>query len=730
MTRSFAGAAVLAAVLLAACGDSPTSGIARDGANGLGTPPRAQRAYGTSLQAKVARWVADRQAQGLLAPTVFFEFSSGQGSSVAELQSRWYAPGQGYSYTARTVMHYDGPAQAGLERWPDFTLSDEDAQTLGVSGAELMSRYVAAREAARPGFWDRYELGHEPRTYTVTESGTGTSPDLSQTPRQAPAAASTSDELVLGFSLGVSLFPDKSWTFGLEDVEEVTFSIHAGAGIGLRLPLAAALEAPDPMDEGSSYSASSTVHGVDWSAAQYAAAGVVAQDGKEAFAYIQAQACVELSGVYDRDEECAGPDTSLTTDFATPLGSGASFPLPTLSYPLVSFGVAGVDLDVTPSIGSDKITADWSVSGEAQGGGDLTYTSSASPITLQPVLAVDGPATAHYAVNDFRYYFNQFAITLGASLWVSVPIPLAPDWEESWSRDFVTLDLSFLIGALDLSVGTHAGSSPTGLGMDVAILNVAPTADLSLAGGQVVVINGVPTVMGDVGEDFTFTGTSHDPGRDDLTVSWDWGDGAPAPDETTVYPVPGATGPNDVADLQVHAFGRACMYDVTFQSVDDDDAAAEDDALLMITASGNPAWLEGFWQRQLARNGNSVLAEDVVNCYLAMVGHVSGVFSEARDASTIPAAFAVVNLPHNHGSEVEQLDRELLVAWLNFASGAMGYFQLVDTDEDGVPDTPMNEVMQAAEAVRLDGSSTPATLRVTTEMLHKISEQFTKGFGS
>ena len=728
MRRSIAGAALLGALFLTACSDSrnaiPT-GIAKTPAQ----PASAQSLYATPLQSRVGQWAADRQAQGLPAPALSFEFHSDQGSSLAELEKKLYAPGQGYAYTARTVMHYDGPAQAGLKRWPDFTLSDDAAQKLGVTGAELTRRYVAAIEAAHPGFWSRYTLGYEPRTYTVSESGTGTSPDRStmaaRAPAEATAVASASDQLVLGFSLGVSLLPGKSWSFGLEDVEEVTFSVHVGAGIGLRLPLAASLEAPDSMNEGSTYTANSAVHGVNWSGAQYTAAGVTPQDGNEAYAFFQAQGCVSLSGVYDRDEECAGPDTSLTADFATPFGSGASFPLPTLSYPLVDFGVAGVNLDATPKAGSDRITAHWNVSGEAQGGGDLTYTGPSSPITLSPVLAVDGPATATYALNDFRYYFNNFAITLGVSLWVSVPIPLAPDWEDSWSRDLITLDLSFLIGALDLSVGTHDGSSPTGLGTQVTILNVPPTADLTLAGGQVVVINGVSTVVGDVGENFTFTGTSHDPGRDDLTVSWDWGDGAPSPDQTHLYPVPGATGPNDVTDVQVHAFGRACMYNTTFKSVDDDAAWAEDHALLMVTASGNPARMEGWWQQQYAGTGNNVLAEDVLNCYLAMVNHVSAVFSEARDASTIAAAWAVLNLPHNGGSELEQLDRELMVAWLNFASGAMGYTQLVDTNADGAADTPLNVVMQAAEAARLNPSSSPGTLRAYTQLVHQISQQFT-----
>ena len=465
MLRSILPVAALSSLLLAACADSPTSESPNEVTGAHVTPPTAQWTYGTPLQAKIGRWATAQAARGLPVPAVSFEFSSGQGSSLTELEGTSYAPGKGYEYRARTVMHYDGPAQAGLERWPEFTVSEEMARTLGVDGAELMHRYVDAMEAARPGFWSRHQLGFEPRTYTISESGTGLASDLTPLARTAPADATvtavTSDQLVLGFSLGLDLARDRSWSFGLEDIEEVTFTVHLRAGFGLRLPLAAALDAPDPMDEGSTYSASSTVEGVNWSAGQYSAAGVAAQDGKEAYAYLQAQACVSLSGVYDRDEDCAGPNRNESTDFATPFGPGASFPLPTFSYTVVDFGVAGVDLNVTPTAGSDKITAQWTVAGEALGGGGLEYSSPASPIALSPVLAVDGPGNAHYSLNQFRYYFNSFALTFGASLWVHVPIPLAPDWDESWGRDIVTFDLSDLIGALDLSVGTHAGSSPT-----------------------------------------------------------------------------------------------------------------------------------------------------------------------------------------------------------------------------------------------------------------------------
>jgi len=715
---------LLVPVMLLACGREPGA------PTNMAPLQPPQPEYATPLQARIGQWVASRKDSGLAVPAVSFAFSSPQGPSLAALASGVLGPGAGYAYTAKTTIHYDGPAQAGLARWAELTLSEKASRTLGVAPDALRERYVTRMESAQPGFWSRYVLGYEPRTFTITESGTVHYPSAAApSVADASATVATSAEPVLGFTLG-GLHKSKSWEFGWEGVQDLKFTVEVGAGLGLRLPIAVSLASPEPMLEGSSYAASSGVYGVNWSAEQYAAAGLAPEGGDESYMYFVAQACIALSGAIDWGD-CAGPNFRRSADFTTPFGAGASFPLPTFSYGLADFGIAGVDLDVSPSAGSDKITATWGASAEALGGGGLLYSSPDIAAALSPVLAVDGPGTAHYGLSDLRYYFNQFAITLGVTLWVDLDLPWPiPDWEDSWSRDLVTFDLSNLIGALDLSVGVHSGTTPTGLSLDAAILNVAPTAALAIAGGQVVTINGQPTVMGHVGDVFTFTGTTHDPGRDDLTLSWDWGDGAPAPDESQLYSLASATGPNDATDVRTHAFGQSCLYDVAFKAVDDDAASGEDHGLVLVTATGNPSRMEGYWQHQLGGNGGSLLDAAVIDCYLGMVGLVSRVFDEARDASTIPAAFAVVNVAKNAGSALEQLDRELLVAWLNFAAGAVDYSQLVDTNEDGVADTPLVAALGAAEAVRLDPASTLGAIKASIVMVHKISEQFTRGFGS
>ncbi|HXG97711.1 MAG TPA: hypothetical protein VNJ06_11455 [Gemmatimonadales bacterium] len=733
MKRANAGKFMLMVLCAVACAEPPTSQVPQRPATSepQGSP--------TPLQARIAQSVADRAARGLPVPKLSSDFRSAQGSSLSELRGKKYGPGEGYAYTARTELRYSGPADAGLDRWPELTLTSEQSERLGVTSVALRERYIAQREARSPGFWQRYELGLEPRTYTISESRRVTypaSPSLPASPALAEVADVTSSrtasgDLVFGFSVNIPSIQEER-TFGIEDVEDMTLSFEADWGIGLRLPVAGQLSSPEPMAEGSTYSATSTMEGRNYTGAQYAAVGLPAEDGNEAYFRWVTQGCVQFSGIIDSDKHCAGPNVYRHSDFVTPFGPGEDVPLPSVDLAILDYGVAGIDLVVNSSVGSDQITADWLVLGAASGSGSLSYSSPSSPAQLSSVRAIDGPGRALFSVDGLLYHFTRFSVSPRLRFWVDleIPIPLAPDitWEDSWSISLGTYDLSDFIDhdfidSHGASVGLHHNPEYTGatrLTMEVEVVNVAPTASLAVTGGENLNIQGVPTIVGRTGDIFAFAGSAHDPGRDGLTLSWDWSDGPPAPDESALYPITGPTGPNDATDRRAHAFESACLYDVTFKAVDDDAASGEDHVSILITQTGQRARQDGYWQQQLGRNG-AQLSQDVVACYVAIVGRVSAVFSEARAAANADDAFTVLNLRQNSGSELEKLDREIMVAWLNFASGAVGYSQMVDTNGDGTADTPFNQVMQAAESVRLDPAAPAAALRFQTQLVHQVS---------
>lgn len=245
-------------------------------------------------------------------------------------------------------------------------------------------------------------------------------------------------------------------------------------------------------------------------------------------------------------------------------------------------------------------------------------------------------------------------------------------------------------------------------------------------------INGVPTFIANEGVPVPFSGRSTDPGSDDLTLTWSWDDGPPVPDVSTSYlndatsfpggdpdPSP-SVNPRDVTDDKPHAFSDACFYTVVFDSLDDDGGNADDSTVSVIIA-GNASLQRsaGYWQTQY-RPRPTAFSETRRLCYLAITRFMSTVFSEQRALNTVAQAFDVMAVNQNSGSAVQKLDRELLAAWLNFANGAFGLTELVDTDGNGTADTPFATVMATAEAVRI-GPSTDAAKLAQRDILQNIN---------
>jgi hypothetical protein len=100
---------------------------------------------------------------------------------------------------------------------------------------------------------------------------------------------------------------------------------------------------------------------------------------------------------------------------------------------------------------------------------------------------------------------------------------------------------------------------------------------------------------------------------------------------------------------------------------------------------------------------------------------MSEVFHEVRYASTIVSAYDVLFLQPDAVDLREQLDRELLTVWLNFANGAIEYHQMLDTNNNQKPDTAFNEIIALAEAIRLNPASTDEKIRQQINLLRRIN---------
>jgi hypothetical protein len=261
---------------------------------------------------------------------------------------------------------------------------------------------------------------------------------------------------------------------------------------------------------------------------------------------------------------------------------------------------------------------------------------------------------------------------------------------------------------------------------NVGVRNVVPTAAISTVGSTLV--NGVPTFVTHAGLPVSFSGSSTDPGSDDLTLTWNWDDGAPAPDVSTTSLVnpPNADPanspsiqPRDVTDPRTHTFGGACLYNVVFGSTDDDGGSATQTITAIITGNATANRSAGYWYTTL-RDGRTVSSAQAA-CLLAIADYMSRVFHEKVDAQTVARALAVLNPPTNKTTPSQQLDRQLLAAWLNFANGSIDLSTPVDVTGDKTPDTTFGAAMTAAENVRLNPASTSAQLTAQKTMIERIN---------
>jgi FtsP/CotA-like multicopper oxidase with cupredoxin domain len=256
---------------------------------------------------------------------------------------------------------------------------------------------------------------------------------------------------------------------------------------------------------------------------------------------------------------------------------------------------------------------------------------------------------------------------------------------------------------------------------DVTVNNVDPTATISTPA----------PVVADVNVAVALNADATDPGSDDLTTTWDFDDGAPSPDESTTSLVdpPGtdppespSVEPRNVSDPTSHAFALACAYDVVFAATDDDGGTGSDSVLVIITAPPTRDRNSGYWQHQYGGQGAIDFSTQQLQCYLDIVNALSTVFSETTALVTFANAYTVIYLGNASGTPIQQLERQILVAWLNFANGAVEYNELIDTNKNGIPDTAFSTVMATAESVRLNPASTKKQLQDQANILKLVND--------
>ena len=257
--------------------------------------------------------------------------------------------------------------------------------------------------------------------------------------------------------------------------------------------------------------------------------------------------------------------------------------------------------------------------------------------------------------------------------------------------------------------------------VNAVILNADPTAAIAPSGQSS--YDGVSAYVARAGESITVEARSTDPGSDDLTLTWDWDDGAdtvvvslvnpPNPDP----PKSPSVQPRDETLSESHTYGGACLYDLEFRSQDDDGGSGSDQAAVLIVGNATRMRSSGWWLNQYRLHRPNHFTPQTLECYLDIVVFISTVFNSPLDRLD---AVEILFVKQNHGSAEELFDQQLLAAWLNFADGAIGLSDPVDTDGDGVNDGTFASALLTAENVRNSPASTREELLAQKDILERI----------
>jgi hypothetical protein len=136
--------------------------------------------------------------------------------------------------------------------------------------------------------------------------------------------------------------------------------------------------------------------------------------------------------------------------------------------------------------------------------------------------------------------------------------------------------------------------------------------------------------------------------------------------------------------------------------------------------------------------GSSQPIDDAtLKAYLDIANQMSAVFSENTSAGTVEEARAILCVKgkdddddkdnSNRLSMRERANQQLLVSWLNFASGAVALDTMVNTDRDSQLDMTFGEVTAEVENILADDEATKEELERAKDICDRINNMKTCG---
>ncbi|WP_406184607.1 M36 family metallopeptidase [Streptomyces sp. NBC_01006] len=374
-------------------------------------------------------------------------------------------------------------------------------------------------------------------------------------------------------------------------------------------------------------------------------------------------------------------------------------------------GVSTIGLKVTDAAGNTDTDST-----------TVTVANAAPVVTLQPVppAGENSPVTLTGRISD-PGWLDPLTATVdwkdgaGPQELTGTPENDRPDATLTFTAEHTYGD----DGTFPIEVCGSDDHTSTCRTVDATIADVDPTAAIS--GDGQTTYNGQKAFIAHAGTPVAVTGASADPGSDDLTLNWLWGDGASDdlvslvnPPATDPDPSPSIQ-PRDVTETKSHAYPAACLSTLTFTSTDDDGGSASDTASVITT--GNVKWAhdQAYWMKEFGGPSPKHFTAAQRACLLSVASFMSAVYGPLTDAQ----AYAILG----SGSPQPRplVSQQLLAAWLNFANGSYDLSTPVDTNGDRRTDSTFGAAVANAEAVYNNPASTRNQLLNQVDVLLRFN---------
>lgn len=151
---------------------------------------------------------------------------------------------------------------------------------------------------------------------------------------------------------------------------------------------------------------------------------------------------------------------------------------------------------------------------------------------------------------------------------------------------------------------------------------------------------------------------------------------------------------------------------MTIEVTDDNTGAARDRLAKLVTGTRACTRSQGFWRHQASDKGQQHIEDTTLGRYLVVTNVASSVFSELTAAATIEQAHDV--LSPQGPSMRDKAEAQLLAAWLNFSSGAIGWTETVNG-------TAAGERLTRAEAILTDADATHQELEHAKDLAEAVN---------